>query len=88
MSDCIASGAGLAWPAGKSPKDPAMTKRNPARHTAAGLHATSSTAVSPLVLCDHLIQVAQEADRAGYAETAAQLVAALERLFDTPPQRH
>ena len=65
-----------------------MTKRNPARHIAYGLHTDGLEVVSPLVLCDHLIQVAQEADRAGYSETAAQLVAALERMFDSPPQHH
>lgn len=64
-----------------------MTKRIPARSPATGLQ-TASAAISPLVLCDHLIQVAQEADRAGYVQTAAHLVEALERMFDTPPQRH
>lgn len=44
--------------------------------------------VSPLMLCDHLIQVAQEADRAGYIQTAAHLVALVDRMFDVPPQRH
>ena len=44
--------------------------------------------VSPLMLCDHLIQVAQEADKAGYVQTAAHLVALVDRLFDAAPQRH
>lgn len=43
--------------------------------------------VSPLVLCDQLIQVAQDADRAGYPSTAAGLVALVDRMFDAPPAR-
>lgn len=37
---------------------------------------------SPLVLCDHMISLAQEADRAGYPATASHLVALLDRVFE------
>ncbi len=40
---------------------------------------------SPLIICDHLIAVAQEADRAGLTATARDLVDLAYRLFDTPP---
>jgi hypothetical protein len=65
-----------------------MTKRNRARGNALDLHNAATAALSPLVLCDHLIQVALEADRAGYVQTAAHLMEALERMFDTPAQHH
>ena len=39
---------------------------------------------SPLLLCDHLIALAQEADRAGYPTTAAHLVALVDGIFDEP----
>lgn len=61
-----------------------MTKRpaklrTPGKKPAPPLHRTS-----PLVLCDHLISLAQEADRAGYKTTAGQLVALVNRVFDEP----
>jgi hypothetical protein len=42
-------------------------------------------APSPLVICDHLIAIAQEADRAGLTATARNLVDLAYRLFDEPP---
>lgn len=65
-----------------------MTKSTAASPATTSRHADATTAISPLLLCEHLIQVAQEADRAGYAQTASRLVQALERMFDTAPQRH
>lgn len=50
--------------------------------------AGKATKISPLMLCDHLIQVAQEADEAGYVQTAAHLVALVDRMFDGSPHRH
>jgi len=37
-----------------------------------------------LILCDHLIALAQEADKAGYPHTAAHLVALVDKMFDEP----
>lgn len=37
---------------------------------------------SPLLLCDHLIALAQEADLAGYPNTAAHLVALVDGMFE------
>lgn len=50
--------------------------------------AGKAAKISPLMLCDHLIQVAQEADEAGYVQTAAHLVALVDRMFDSAPHRH
>jgi hypothetical protein len=45
--------------------------------------------VSPLVLSDRLIALAQDADRAGYAGTAEQLVCLACAVLDEEPQpRH
>ncbi len=45
--------------------------------------------VSPLVLSDRLIALAQDADRAGYTGTAEQLVCLACSVFDEAPQpRH
>jgi hypothetical protein len=44
--------------------------------------------VSPLVLCDRLIQVAQEAESAGFVQTAAHLVTLVDRMFDAPTNQH
>lgn len=65
-----------------------MSKRSLLHHAAGNLQLIEPAKVSPLVLCDHLIQVAQEADRAGYVQTAAHLVELVEHMFDTLPQRH
>ncbi len=46
-------------------------------------------AVSPLVLSDRLIALAQDADRAGFTGTAEQLVSLACSVFDEMPQpRH
>lgn len=47
---------------------------------------TPPTQTSPLVLSDHLITLAQEADRAGYTSTARRLVTLACRVFDEPAQ--
>jgi hypothetical protein len=47
-----------------------------------------SARISPLMLCDHLIQSAQEADKAGYVQTASHLVALVDGLFDAAPPHH
>jgi hypothetical protein len=67
-----------------------MAKRPTAPSPSPPLLRPEGTApkVSPLVLCDHLIAVAQEADRAGYPSTAAGLVALVNRMFDAPSPRH
>ena len=45
--------------------------------------------VSPLVLSDRLIALAQDADRAGYTGTAEQLVSLACAVFDEAPEpRH
>ena len=41
---------------------------------------------SPLVLSDHLITLAQEADRAGYTSTARRLITLACRVFDESVQ--
>ena len=43
-------------------------------------------AVSPLVLSDRLIALAQDADRAGYTGTAEQLVCLACSVFDETPE--
>ncbi len=43
-------------------------------------------AVSPLVLSDRVIALAQDADRAGYTGTAEQLVCLACAVFDEAPQ--
>lgn len=40
---------------------------------------------SPLVLCDRLISLAEDADRAGFKTTAAHLVELIEEMFDEKP---
>jgi hypothetical protein len=37
---------------------------------------------SPLVLCDRLISLAQDADRAGLTATAAHLVGLIDEIFE------
>ena len=45
--------------------------------------------VSPLVLADRLISLAQEADRAGYLQSASMLIGLAHSVFDeTPNKRH
>ncbi len=38
--------------------------------------------VSPLLIADRLITLAQDADRAGYATTAERLIRLVNRVFD------
>lgn len=45
-----------------------------------------TTQTSPLVLSDHLIRLAQEADRAGYTSTARRLITLACNVFDEPAQ--
>lgn len=45
-----------------------------------------TTQTSPLVLSDHLITLAQEADRAGYTSTARRLITLACNVFDEPTQ--
>ena len=56
--------------------------RQPAPQPPAPLGFRPRPAASPLVLCDHLITLAQEADRAGYPATAGHLVALVDRVFE------
>jgi hypothetical protein len=42
---------------------------------------------SPLLLCDTLITLAQQADRAGYAITAHHLAILAETMFEEQPAR-
>ena len=65
-----------------------MSKQIAPTRSTASPNSGKAVKVSPLMLCDHLLQVAQEADKAGYAQTAAHLVALVDRMFDTAPQRH
>ncbi len=41
---------------------------------------------SPLILCDRLISLAQDADRAGFAVTAEHLVHLAQAMFEEPPR--
>ncbi|WP_158742098.1 hypothetical protein [Acidisphaera sp. L21] len=44
--------------------------------------------VSPLILADRLISLAQDADRAGYAESASRLLGLAYAVFDEQPRRN
>lgn len=55
-------------------------------HTSASL-ATSNAAVSELILSDRLIALAQDADRAGFTDTAERLVNLACTVFDEEPKR-
>jgi hypothetical protein len=46
-----------------------------------------SVTVSPLTLSDRLITLAKDADTAGYAMTAAQLLKLAITIFDEAPRR-
>jgi hypothetical protein len=52
------------------------------------LHAAKPMPVTPLVLADRLIALAQEADRAGYAQSATRLLGLAYAVFDEEPRRH
>ena len=43
--------------------------------------------VSPLVLADRLISLAQDADRAGYCDSAVRLLGLAYAVFDEQPTR-
>jgi len=64
--------------------------KHPSCHEApvSSVHRTAPAKVSPLILCERLIQVAQDADRAGYQDTAAHLVTLVDRMFEPPPRRN
>ena len=46
------------------------------------------TTLSPMTLSDRLITLAKDADTAGYAMTAEQLVRLAMTIFDEAPRRH
>lgn len=46
-----------------------------------------STTVTPMILSDRLITLAKDADTAGYATTAEQLVQLAIMIFDEAPRR-
>ena len=46
--------------------------------------AAKPALVSPLVLADRLITLAQDADRAGYPESATKLLGLAYAVFDEP----
>ncbi len=48
---------------------------------------TPAATVSPLVLADRLLTLAQDADRAGYAETASHLVQVMFSVLEAPSRR-
>ena len=45
---------------------------------------TGFTSVSPMLIADRLITLAQEADRAGYRDTASDLVNLMFSVLDKP----
>jgi hypothetical protein len=49
-------------------------------------HTSPGPQTSPLVLSDHLITLAQQADRAGYTSTARRLITLACRVFDETAQ--
>ena len=48
------------------------------------IQLAAKPAVSPLMLADRLITLAQEADRAGYPQSAIQLLGLAHAVFDEP----
>lgn len=59
-----------------------MSKRSPGFESTSSYDAIDSKNISPLLLCDHLIHMAREADRVGYTVTAARLIDVIECMFD------
>ena len=55
------------------------------RPTAAPAPPPNPLLASPLVLCDRLITLAQDADRAGRPGTATTLIQLAHSVFDEPP---
>ncbi len=51
------------------------------------IQTAKPTQVSPLVLADRLITLAQDADRAGYARSASHLLGLAYAVFDEEPLR-
>jgi hypothetical protein len=49
-------------------------------------HSSKPVQVSPLVIADRLISLAQEADRAGYAASAHRLLTLAYAVYDEKPQ--
>jgi hypothetical protein len=49
--------------------------------------AATESAVSELILSDRLISLAQDADRAGYTDTAERLLTLACSVFDEAPKR-
>ena len=49
-------------------------------------HPTKPSPVSPLMLADRLISLAQDADRAGYAQSAMRLLGLAYAVFDEAPR--
>lgn len=47
-----------------------------------------STQVSPLVLADRLLALAEDADRAGLRRAASRLIRLAERVCEERPRRH
>ncbi len=50
------------------------------------LETAKPTPVSPLMLADRLISLAQDADRAGYSESATRLLGLAYAVFDEQPR--
>ena len=46
----------------------------------------ASVTISPLVLADRLISLAQDADRAGYLDSATRLLGLAYAVFDEQPR--
>jgi hypothetical protein len=51
------------------------------------VQASRNTAVSELVLSDRLIALAEDADRAGYTDTADRLMTLACSVFDEAPNK-
>lgn len=56
-------------------------------HQAPAIQAAAPSQVSPLILSDRLISLAEAADRAGYTATAEQLITLACSVFDEAPRR-
>ncbi len=58
---------------------------SPTPPAAIALRSDPPGRASPLMLCDRLITLAEQADRAGFASTAGRLVDLAYSLFDDAP---
>jgi hypothetical protein len=54
---------------------------------AIGIQASRKTPVSELVLSDRLLALAEDADRAGYTDTAERLLTLACSVFDEAPHK-